>query len=443
MAKMRLWAMAPGLVGVLILAFAGIGQGQLGIGGPGEGVKLALLRLPAVQKELDLTPKQKQEIARIGEDTKAAKKQIDSASKGQEKTKGEAIPKGMPDPARDARDAELAGLEQRAEGSLKKILDTKQRTRLSEISLQVEGPRAFLKPELIQLLDLNDDQVEQIQGILGVVRDQQEQVKAIQKRSAELGNLALEKVSKEQQKSQFRAIALKVDKKGMAEIGKILSKKQRDRYNRLLGEPFNLAGATDEKGRKLFDESADLASVLLKMPPVREELKLTDEQSAALDRDEPAARVLKPAQRTRLDQVALQAEGPSAFTRPDVIRSLKLNDEQLEKIQDILGGLGDARRQIREAKKQADEARKADGDPAPDPAVEKTRKEQEKGQMQAAADKLGKGVMSRIASILTRAQRDAFRKRLGEPFDFAKLQGPGAQAIAKEATPFVKEGTRP
>jgi hypothetical protein len=63
MKDMRPWAMTPGLAGVLLFALAGIGQGQLGIGGPGEGIKLALLRLPAVQKELGLTAKQKAVIS--------------------------------------------------------------------------------------------------------------------------------------------------------------------------------------------------------------------------------------------------------------------------------------------------------------------------------------------------------------------------------------------
>ena len=435
MKKMRPWAMAPGLIGVLLVAFAGIGQGQLGIGEPGEGVKLALLRLPAVQKELKLTETQKAEVARLGDETKAAKKEVDSASKGQDKAKGEPIPKGQPDPARDAA---FADLESRAEASLRKLLDAGQRARLSEIALQAEGPRAFLKPELIRALDLIDDQVEQIQGILGAVQEQQEQAKAIQKRSAELGTIALEKVAKEQQKAQFRGIALKVGKKAMSEIGKVLSKKQKDKYTKMLGEPFDLAGLTDPRGRKIFDDSADMASTLLKMPAIREELKLTDEQKAALDRDEPATKILKPIQRARLAQIALQSEGPAAFTRPEIIRSLKLDDEQVERIGEILNGLGDARRQLRDARKEADEARKAAGEPDPDPVVEKTRKEQEKEKMRTAADQLGRGVMPRIAAVLSRAQREAFRKQLGEPFDFAKLRGPGGQAVAKDAPPSPK-----
>ncbi len=427
----RPWAMTPGVAGVLLLALVGIGQGQLGIGGPGEGIKLALLRLPAVQKELELTAKQKAEIARLGEETKAAKKEVDSASKAQEKPKGQAIPKGLPDPVREARDSALAALESRTETSLRKLLDSKQRARLVEISLQVEGPQAFLRPELIDSLGIDEVQLDQIQAILGSVRQLQDQAKAAQKRSAELGTIALEKVTKEQQKVQFRGLALKIGKNAMSEIGRVLSKGQKAKYTKLLGEPFNLAGVIDAEGRKLFDDAADMASLLLKMPAVREELKLSVEQAAALDRDEPAGKVLKPVQQTRLAQLALQSEGPAAFTRPEVIRSLKLDDEQLDQIAGILEGLGESRRQLRDARKQADELRKAEGEPEVDPAVEKTRKDQEKQKLATAADTLGKGVMSRIASVLTRSQREAFRKQLGEPFDFSKVRGPGGQITAR------------
>jgi hypothetical protein len=431
MASKSVWAMLPGLV--LVLAFAGIGQGQLGIGEPGEGVKLALLRLPAVQKELDLTERQKLEVARLGDETKAAKKQVESASKEQAKDKAEEVPKGMPDPAREALEAQFFDLESRADASLKKLLDARQRVRLSEIALQAEGPQAFLKPELIQALDLLEDQLDEIRAILGVVRQQQEQAKAIQKRSADLGTFAVEKVSKEQQKIQARTTALKVGKRAMTEIGKVLSKKQRDKYNKLLGEPFNLAGLVDEKGRRLFDESASLAAMLLKLPPVRQELELSVEQTTALDHDEPAARVLKPSQRIRLDQIALQAEGASAFTRPEVLRSLRLDEEQVDQIEGILAGLGDDRRQLRDARKQADEARKAAGDPDADPAIAKTRKEQEKEEMWTAADQMGSRVMARISAVLTKAQRASFRKQLGDPFDFTRLRGAAGQAIAKDA----------
>jgi len=420
MTKWRSWAIMPGLIGVVLVALAGIGQGQPGIGEPGEGTKLALLRLPAVQKELKLSEKQKSEVARIGSSAKTAKKAIDAESKGKAKTKREDNPEGIANPDAEAREAALAELEGQTEAELRKLLDATQRKRLSEIALQVEGPDAFLKPELIEKLVLEEIQVQAIQEILGGVRQRQEQAKAIQKRSADLGNIALEKTTKEQQKIQFRTLAFKSGKRAMAEIAKVLSKHQRDQYRKLLGEPFDLAGVVDEKGRKLFDPAADLASSLLKMPAVRKELDLTPEQGKALDRSEPASKVLKPDQQARLHQLEIQAEGPAAFDRPDVIRSLGLNEDQIEGIAAVLEGLTDARRQVREARKTADEARKAAGEADPDPDASKVRKEAEKEQMRSSVDQLNQGVMSRISGLLTRAQREKFRKLLGEPFDFAK-----------------------
>ncbi len=426
----RFWVITSSSLAVLLVAVVGSGRGQLGLGGPGEGIKLGLLRSPAVQKELDLTEKQKQQVAKLGDDAKAAKKQFDQVSKGQEKAGGEAILKGTPNPAREAA---LAELESGAEASLRKVLEPKQRTRLAEIALQAEGAQAFVKPEIIQALGLSDDQVDEIRGVLGTVRERQDQAKAIQKRTTELGNFALEKVAKEQQKVQSRAVALKVSRRAMAEVGKIISKAQKEKYRRMCGEPFDFNEMTDAEGRKLFDDSTGMASALLKMAAIRAELKLTPEQGAALDREEPAAKVLKPDQKTRLTQIGLQSEGASAFTRPEVIRSLKLDDEQVAQIGEILDGLGDDRRNLREARKRADEARKAEGAPALDPVADKVRKDQEKEQIQVEADRLGGGVMPKIAAVMTKAQRDAFRKQLGAPFDFGNLRGPGGARITGEA----------
>ena len=427
------WAIIPGMAAVLILAAAGIGQGQLGIGGPGEGVKLALLRLPAVQKELKLTDPQKREVAKLGEQTKVAKKEIETASKTQEKSRGGPIPKGMPDPLKEAREAQFAELVTVADESLKKLLDAKQRARLSEIALQMEGPRAFVGLELFRALNLSDEQVEEFRNILGGLQEQVDQAKAIQKEAGDLGNLALEKVSKEQQKVQLRTMALKGGKKAMAEIGKLLSKRQRDKYVKMLGEPFALAGLTDEDGQKLFDDSPSLSSRLIQMPAIRAELKVTTEQAEALDRGDAVAKALKPEQRARLDQIELQAEGASAFARASLHRSLRLDGDQVEQIQGFLDGLGDARRQLRESRKQADELRKAQGDPESDPAVEKTRKEQAKEQMRADADQMGQGVMARIMEVLSKAQRASYRKQLGEPFDLAKLRGEDGKPRPKGA----------
>ena len=434
MARLHPWAIMPGLIGILIAALAGIGEGQLGIGGPGEGTKLGLLRLPAVRKELKLTPKQAADLTNVASATKEARKAIDAESKAQPKAKPEDNPQGFPDPAREAREAALANLEGKTESDLAKLLDARQRKRLGEIALQVEGARAFAEPELIEKIGLDEFQVEQIREILGVVRQREDQAKATQKRAADLGHFDLEKTTKEQQKVQLRTAALRVGKRAMAEIGQVLTKSQRDRYKKLLGEPFNLAGVVDEKGRKLFDPSADLASSLLDMPAVRKELALTADQAAALDQGEPASKVLKPEQRSRLRQLEIQGEGPAAFIRPDVIRSLNLDEEQVAGIQGILDGLGDARRQLKDARKAADEARKAAGDPEPEPDAEKTRKDSEKRELRQSVGRLNQGVMSRISALLTRRQREAFRKLSGEPFDFAKIGAKSGGGPVKEAS---------
>jgi hypothetical protein len=75
----HLFAVALGAVGVFLLALAGNGQEKLGLAGPGDSLRLALLRSPEVQKELELKGEQNQKIARIRELTKEAKNQVEAA----------------------------------------------------------------------------------------------------------------------------------------------------------------------------------------------------------------------------------------------------------------------------------------------------------------------------------------------------------------------------
>src|SRR5919197_3633505 len=55
-----------------------------------------------------------------------------------------------------------------------------------------------------------------------------------------------------------------------------------------------------------------------------------DERIRAIDE------VLRPAQRRRLEQIALQVQGPAAFLDPKVQAALKLTDRQKEAVTDIL-----------------------------------------------------------------------------------------------------------
>jgi hypothetical protein len=424
MRKSHAFAMLMGSAGVLFAALVGHGQERLGLAGRGDSLRLALLRTPEVQRELKLTDQQKEKIARIEAESKESKKRVDSTygkgEKGKPKAKAEDPQTDEERIARQARESELDGLEQQADERLAAILDSRQRSRLTQIVLRVQGPSAFLTPEVSEKLGLTPDQIVAIREVLGGIKDEQDQYKEVQKRAFELakagGDFELEKVRKEQQKGQGRAFAYKLGKQAMPAIGRILTRRQRDLFNRMLGDPFDLGSLTGRDGQPLIDESADLKPWLLGQPPVQQELALTPSQRDQLAREVPASRVLDSKQRSRLSQLELQAEGITALTRPDVVRALRLDPEQVEQIQSHLEVLADESKRLRDALKAAPPE---PGDGALDEAA---AKEQSKARMRNGSAELRGDVSRRIGAVLTRRQNDQFRRLLGEPFDFSKLR---------------------
>jgi hypothetical protein len=203
----------------------------------------------------------------------------------------------------------------------------------------------------------------------------------------------------------------------MTQIGRVLTRRQRDKYNRMLGESFDLGRLSGPEGQPLFDDSADLGGSLLRQPGVQAELKLTAQQKERLARGEPAAKVLDSGQQARLHQILLQGEGPAALTRPDVARALRLDDEQIEQIQGVLDELLGSHRQLRDALKAAPPG--FDGD---DPEQVARRKEQEKSRLRAGTTDLRDRTTQRIDAILTRRQREAVDRLFGPRFDFTKVR---------------------
>jgi hypothetical protein len=71
--------------------------------------------------------------------------------------------------AREAMAGVFAELEQDTDQQLRAILNSRQWARLTQIVLRVEGPSAFLTPELVDALVLGPEQLELIREILAGV----------------------------------------------------------------------------------------------------------------------------------------------------------------------------------------------------------------------------------------------------------------------------------
>jgi hypothetical protein len=189
---------------------------------------------------------------------------------------------------------------------------------------------------------------------------------------------------------------------------------------------------------------------------------LRAENEAAIDQ------ILDAGQRRRLAQIILQLEGPLAVAQHEVAAALKLGPEQFALVQDIVrqykeaqGQLWDAYddslrdlrdRRIRPLDGQAapPAGAKVDGPQAPRVAGQGLQGAMPRVDPQVAAlggrfekesNALLDSAIRQVRRALTRRQRTAFDKLLGEPFDAGQLE-PGGRRD-QESTPTVLEPVTP
>jgi eukaryotic-like serine/threonine-protein kinase len=136
-----------------------------------------------------------------------------------------------------------------------------------------------------------------------------------------------------------------------------------------------------EKMREKFEELRDLEP--------EERGKKMRELTA--ENDKAIANILKPEQEKRLHQIAYQQQGPDAFSNPQVVKALGLNDTQKAEIQKINEDFRSERRELFQ------------GGP-PDEETRKKMRELEK----TASDK--------IMKVLTSEQKTKWKEMEGEPF---------------------------
>jgi hypothetical protein len=206
--------------------------------------------------------------------------------------------------------------------------------------------------------------------------------------------------------------------------------------------------------------------VLLGIPAVQQELKLTEAQKRGIQeattrqfekmqkarreigdrkkflaaRDEifkeaQAAILdgLEPAQRGRLDQIQLQSQGPLAFSKSglsqwsfdegaDLGRRLKLTDDQVKRVEQIASE-GD--KEIEKAAAVPIALDPKAGAPTPESIkalVADPEFQAAKRTTRDAAHKAWASVIRRIEQVLTESQRTAYHELLGAPFDMAKIR---------------------
>jgi beta-lactamase regulating signal transducer with metallopeptidase domain len=149
-------------------------------------------------------------------------------------------------PATSVPVAMLQEIDAVADGAILQVMDRRQKARMSQIKLQVEGPLAFFQPEVQSKLNLNPSQIEAIGEL--VTRGREEIRKAglvtlspSEAEAAKTTGLKSDDAPDLQEKmAESRRSALKAGRATMQGIGKILSKRQLATYRVMLGEAYDV-----------------------------------------------------------------------------------------------------------------------------------------------------------------------------------------------------------
>jgi Spy/CpxP family protein refolding chaperone len=138
------------------------------------------------------------------------------------------------------------------------------------------------------------------------------------------------------------------------------------------------------------------------------------------------SKILTEDQHARLEEIALQQEGPLAVARPEIASKIDVTPAQSQKIQAILEQMQAQQTQLREEQRQSFGGGPGGGGGRPDFNDPSFRAQIEK--MQQASETIRNSTVSKVAQVLSRSQKDAFNKLMGKSFDMTKLQqrqGPG------------------
>jgi hypothetical protein len=236
-AGMSAWGQAP--------EGQGTAAGQLRLGTMVPQTPITVLMAPAVQKELKLTDAQKTKVYDLA---------LTSGQKQRDLFQAVLFSGGTsPQALLMARD-QLRGENEQA---IDRILEPKQQERLEQIVLQLEGPLAVSRPKVADRLRLNDRQREVVQATMMQLQVGQRQLNMAARRQAvQLNQLD------PSQFGQVREAMSRLRDEAVKQISKVIDAKQKAQFNKMLGEPFDLARLdadakdtpADEKAAKAKDE---------------------------------------------------------------------------------------------------------------------------------------------------------------------------------------------
>lgn len=174
----------------------------------GPMMMLGLLRNPQVQQELKLTEEQRTKLEQLGDQLR-------------EKFRG--LFQELRNLSPEEREKRLGEVNAQVEKELAKVLKEQQLKRLRQIALQVEGLAALARPEIAKQVGVTEEQLTKIREIL---REAGEKRRAIFQQGPGGDPQA--------RFQEMRKIREWVDE----QIEKLLTERQKKRWQELIGEPF-------------------------------------------------------------------------------------------------------------------------------------------------------------------------------------------------------------
>jgi hypothetical protein len=218
-------------------------------------IKLKLVKLPPVRKELKITPEQ---LAKWKKAEDELKPSLDRLRKWHEYRIKPAAERDtqVETSLRESYEKDAAKSLAKRQAIPAKVLDEKQNRRLDQIMLQLQGPLAFNRREIQESLNLSEIQ---IAAILEIVEQGEEEIRkaSIAPPEAFLPNqgegLTPEQLRAHREAKSVKTViagrseaVLKVRLRVMEEITRQLVRKQRNTFQAMLGEPFDFNKRDDE-----------------------------------------------------------------------------------------------------------------------------------------------------------------------------------------------------
>jgi Spy/CpxP family protein refolding chaperone len=228
MSRFTLHLTCAALVAGLVLTSSLSAQGRRGggFGGRGQGSLLMLASNEVVQKEIGVTDDQKAKLDALREESQ----------KDSEKARTDAGLEGVN--FREITDEQRKKFEEiqktitaKYTPMLKETLKPEQLERVQQISYQIAGPAAYSNPDVVKALDITKEQQEKLAT---VNKDFQEKQRALfAGGNAEGAREAFTKLRDEQN----------------AEIAKVLTKEQTEKFTALKGKTFDVTTLFGGRGQ--------------------------------------------------------------------------------------------------------------------------------------------------------------------------------------------------